>query len=360
MPAERQDPMSSSSREGLPDINLQGLTRAIARLDGSSNIEPTVLAVIQRELLALEGQVVNLASFAQKVNIELRKLRENREQDDRVQADRLRAVESTNDTFVAQLIAEHDAEVVTLQRERDAAIERVRELSRGISRVGGMSSPSIRRASTARLTAAAPLNSDNAILHARLEELQGERERSLKLLRQLAEQRDKSESRYQALLAEVGRTAEPSRVSAPAADAASARPPAVGSALGSASATRIPTNGRSNRDSVERSTPIVPTTQPASATVAVVRAAADLDDDWDLEAPRRTTASLHPERPTDASTESQDALSADAAHSVPLLRRKASSPSDMGGAYTLSSADNLPAEEVVLRRSEDPRKDREA
>lgn len=275
--------------------------RAVSLFENGILQKEAIVSLFKHELEHLQKQAETLYAFAQQTSIELRQRRESQEQRGTEPTEVNRTLEEDNDQFVAQLIAEHETQVLALRRERDAAIERVRELSRGLSRIGGLSSPNLRRTSSSNLPAASTSDSDVALLRARVDELLFERERSMKLLRQLAEQRDQAESRLHVVLS-----------SAPPGPERSDEPP-------------------------------VNTPAPAISS--------DQDDavDWDLSSPAPHPLSLTQEEEAESEPSSVEPPSVSET-TLPLLRRKTTLGGDGAGTYSISARE-LPSEEVVVLRS---------
>jgi hypothetical protein len=207
-PAERSRLTESElpARRDFAEIDCSGLLRAVAMLEAGSPGAASAVALLRLEIVRLQKQGQIVGEALQHSTVELRQLRESAERVQVQQQDEQRQLQDQNDRFVASMIQEHEAELASLRRERDAAIDRVRELSRGITRVGTPST-----ASSYNLSSAKTLHSTSfaevSELRARVDDLLHERERSLRLLRQLAEQRDQAESRLQTTLAAIGNNA---------------------------------------------------------------------------------------------------------------------------------------------------------
>jgi hypothetical protein len=182
-------------------VDSAGLTRAIDLLASGHLDGESAAALLRHELATVQRQSEATCDLLQKSSIELRQLRESAQREQVQMQDEQRQLQDQNDRFVANLIHEHDVEKATLRRERDAAIDRVRELSRGLTRSGSSSTASMPGVSINTAIRSAPPAQDVIELKARIDELLHERDRSLRLLRQLAEQRDLAENRLQAALA---------------------------------------------------------------------------------------------------------------------------------------------------------------
>jgi hypothetical protein len=203
-----QIPSELPARRDVAGVGCAGLARAIEMLASGSLKGESAVALLRHELASVQRQAEFVSDLLQRSSVELRQLRESAQRDQVERQDEQRQLQDQNDRFVANLIQEHDLEMASLRRERDAAIDRVRDLSRGITRVGGTSSSNLRRAPTNAAIRPAASSQEVAELRARVEDLVRERERSLKLLRQLAEQRDHAEARLQATVASVGSVAD--------------------------------------------------------------------------------------------------------------------------------------------------------
>jgi hypothetical protein len=345
----------------------------LGRLERGELDVTTLAPVLGRELSTLRAQIDALLAHAHHDAIELRKARESSAKGEFEREEQLRSIQDENDKFVAQLIADHENEAQALRRERDSAIERVRELSRGVSRVGNVSLPSARRVSLSNVPALPPTQEEVAQLRARVEELCFERERSLKLLRQLAEQRDDAESRLQQALARLAQTegaitslrssANPTPLTPPACDG-------VARALGAPSIDLLP-----DPLSFPVSTPspaIHPGHPAALADSAVVRTAqavvleakssASEGLDWDLSTPEKSpgTSALVKAMARDDFGEAQSSgerTPGSSEPSIPLLRKKSLPGLERAGAYSVSASE-IPVEEVVLTRVPHLQKDR--
>jgi hypothetical protein len=342
-----------------------------------------VVPILGLELAALRTQAETLQNYAQRVSVELRQLRDTKAKAELQQEDVLRKIQDDNDRFVAQLIAEHDSAALNLRRERDAAIDRIRELSRGLSRIGAVSVPSMRRVSMTNVIATEQPNEDAAQLRARVEELLFERERSHKLLRQLAEQRDQAEVRLQAVLAAVDPLGARGGVASnrPLAQQASAHAVAASVAISEmhpnveppAPPAQLQTCEPVGADSCDR-----PHDHPFAALnragveqtqaltdSAVVRTATPVTDssesiDWDLSSPEKSPqlkSPLHPTHPdaprarrTDADAPTPAGAAAESERTLPLLRKKTNPAIDRVGTYSIPTTE-LPVEEVVIMRS---------
>ena len=374
-PSERRNTADLPLQKDYIGIDTSGLRRALTLLDSGDMLPQTVASVLRQELLGLEKRADTLLAYAQRVSVEHRQLRESKEQALVEQEDAVRQLQDENDKFVEQLIAEHESEVQALRRERDAAIDRVRELSRGLSRVGSMSSPSIRRVSSASLPAAHSASSDTTLLRARIDELLFERERSLRLLRQLAEQRDLAETRLHAVL--HGAAAENHSTGQPRLPHSQRTPTdrvrgavtaveagvTANSALVSAEARnadpwidpRTASDQKLEHPFVE---PLgsVATVSALGVNSAVIRTAAQSTpinagpeeasfDEWDLTLPTAPTPSLGPALPALG----PDKTSPAAGRSQPATRRTSNVQLERAGTYSMAS-EELPAEEVILLR----------
>jgi hypothetical protein len=206
-------PSESPARRDFAGIDCSGLGRTVELLATGHLDRESAVALLRHELAIVQRQAESNCDLLQKSTVELRQLRESALREQVQKEDEQRQLQDQNDRFVANLIHEHDVEKAAIRRERDAAIERIRGLSRGIVRAGSTSATGLQRVSVnAALRSACPPQ-DVVELRARLDELLNERDRSLRLLRQLAEQRDQAESRLQATLASIGAGGE--RRSAP-------------------------------------------------------------------------------------------------------------------------------------------------
>jgi hypothetical protein len=196
-------PDATSAEDELSGVDCTGLARAIDILQGGSlQGEPLVL-LMRHELTAVQRQAQLVTQRYQQASIELRQLRESAQREHIQRLDDQRQSQEQNDRFVSNLIYDHEQELQAVRRERDAAIDRVRELSRGLNRAASGSSGNWQRASSSGSLQAVTVNAEAAELKSRVDELLFERERSLKLLRQLAEQRDQAETRLQVLLSDI-------------------------------------------------------------------------------------------------------------------------------------------------------------
>jgi hypothetical protein len=289
----------------LARVDYGGLIRAISLLENDVLQKDAIVSLLKHELDQIQKQSESLFAIAQQTCIELRQSREERPSTSGHEpAEGVRSIQEGNDEFVAQLIAEHEAQVRTLRRERDIAVDRVRELSRGLSRIGGLSTPNLRRISTSNLPAVTPNDNDVSLLRARVDELLFERDRSLKLLRQLAEQRDQAESRLHVVI--------------------SSSPPAM-------DPSDVPSD-RLARELLEK------------APIA----------NWEVPPPQEHPVAIanesHPTVPKslNAKDESISAPSSPES-SLPLLRKKPGLGSEGAGSYSISARE-LPTEEVVVVR----------
>ena len=375
-PSERRNTADLALQKDYIGIDTSGLRRALTLLDSRDMLPETVASVLRQELLGLEKRADFLLAYAQRVSVEHRQLRESKEQALVEQEDAVRQLQDENDKFVEQLIAEHESEVQAQRRERDAAIDRVRELSRGLSRVGSMSSPSIRRVSAANLPAAHSASSDTALLRARIDELLFERERSLRLLRQLAEQRDLAETRLHAVLngatAENHRSGQPwlphsqraptDRVRGPVAAVESGVTANCALAASAEAPNADPWIDPRTESDQKLEPPFVEplgsvaTVSALGAYSAVIRTAAQSTpinavpeeasfDEWDLTLPTSPTPSLGPALPALG----PDKTSPAAGRSQPVIRRTSNMQLERAGTYSMAS-EELPAEEVILLR----------
>jgi hypothetical protein len=345
-------------------VDLNGLTRAISLLEKGDVKGETVVSLLSRERDVLEQQTYALFSYAEQTTVELRRIREAKEPHLLEQVEGARTIQDGNDQFVAQLIAEHEAVVMALRRERDAALARVRELSKGLSRIGGLSTPNLRHVSASNLSVATPNDSEVAVLRARVDELLLERERSLKLLRQLAEQRDQAESRLQALLVSVAPETE--------RPLPSGRPTELGSAVEDRVRDAETRNDHGHLAPTSPSSPqpvFTPRTEPldndstTDTSSAVIRNAAPLpestetsepnvDSGWELpvseELPATsTTEPISTDNDVRSDEEEPSSPSLRSAVALPLLRRKPAATDESAGTYRISASE-LPVEEVVL------------
>ena len=196
----RRVPSELPAKADLVQIDCSGLARTLDLLSTGHLTGESAVALLRHELGTVQRQAQSVGALLQQATVQLRQLRESAQREQIQKQDEQRQLQDQNDRFVANLIQEHDQEMVVLRRERDAAIDRIRELSRDLSRASSASSagiPHLPVRSAPPLQVAAELN-------ARIDELLRERERSLRLLRQLAEQRDAAESRLQSLLASIG------------------------------------------------------------------------------------------------------------------------------------------------------------
>ncbi len=204
----RPTPSESPARRDFAGVDCSGLARAVELLATGHLEGEAAVALLRHELATVQRQAESNCDLLQRSSVELRQLRESAQREQVQKEDDQRQLQDQNDRFVANLIHEHDAEKTTIRRERDAAIDRIRELSRGITRAGSTSSASMQRVSVNTAIRSAPPAQDVVELKARIDELLYERDRSLRLLRQLAEQRDQAESRLQATLASIGAGSE--------------------------------------------------------------------------------------------------------------------------------------------------------
>jgi hypothetical protein len=197
IPAEQQP-----GRADLPVVDCSGLGRVIELLAAGGIDGEAGLGLLRQERASVQQQASAANELLEKALVELRQLRESQEREQLQKRDEQRQLQDGNDQFVANLLHEHEVEMAALRRERDAAFERIRDLSRGITRVGTNSIPSMARVSDSNALnpASSSGSTESTELKARVEELLLERERSLRLLRQLAEQRDRAESRLRAAL----------------------------------------------------------------------------------------------------------------------------------------------------------------
>jgi hypothetical protein len=199
----RKIPSELPARRDMAGVDCTGLARAI-ELSASGSLQGDALvALLRHELANVQRQAQTVTDLLQKSAVDLRQLRESAQREQVQKQDEQRQLQDQNDRFVANLIHEQEVELMALRRERDAAIDRIRELSRGITRVGSTSSGSLSRVSVTAASST-PTAQEVLELKARVEELLYERERSLRLLRQLAEQRDHAESRLQAAHSPMG------------------------------------------------------------------------------------------------------------------------------------------------------------
>ena len=246
------------------------------------------------------------------------------------------------------MIAEHETQLQSLRRERDAAVDRVRELSRGISRIGGLSTPNLRRISVSNLPTTNAADNEVTLLRARVDELLFERERSLKLLRHLAEQRDQAESRLQVVLSSVPprpETQHPSNLPAPGVKDPTCSDTALPATVGKERAIKEPAHVTESAV-MRASSPIEPPSTPNTI---------DSGSDWDLSSPAKLPLSVKPsiaELRTDPPPTDEEAIPAPQVSetTLPLLRKKGHIAGDGAGSYRIS-AQELPAEEVVVVRS---------
>ncbi|HEY5958900.1 MAG TPA: hypothetical protein VIV60_20210, partial [Polyangiaceae bacterium] len=184
-------------------VDCGGLTRAIEMLAGGSLEGEPLLLLMRHELAIVQRRAQLVSQLLQRASVELRQLRESSQREQLQRLDDQRQLQEQNDRFVSSLIQDHEQELQSVRRERDAAIDRVRELSRGMTRVGGGSSGNLPRTSISAAANGLAPPDENAELRTHIDELLFERERSLRLLRQLAEQRDQAETRLQTVLSEV-------------------------------------------------------------------------------------------------------------------------------------------------------------
>jgi hypothetical protein len=313
-PLEPQLPQSHPSTQGtatpigqkeLARVDCGGLIRAISLLENDVLQKDAIISLLKHELDQVQKQSDSLFAFAHQTCIELRQIREERPSTSgREPTEGVRSIQDGNDAFVAQLISEHEAQVRALRRERDIAVDRVRELSRGLSRIGGLSTPSLRRISTSNLPAVSPNDNEVSLLRARVDELLFERDRSLKLLRQLAEQRDQAESRLHVVV--------------------SSSPPSMD-----------------------------PSEEPSDRIARELLEKAPIAN-WEVASPEEHPAAISPEsHPTvpkslDAETGSISVQSSPES-TLPLLRKKPGLGSEGAGSYSISARE-LPTEEVVVVR----------
>lgn len=181
-------------------VDYSGLARAIEALSaGELGAEPCA-ALLRHELARVQQQVSSLLSELRDSTVTLRQLREAAQfglvqKQDQQKQEQHKQLQDENDRFVANLLQEHESELAAVRRERDAAMDRVRELSRELNRSNGTSSPNLPRVSNLPALRVTTAFSEVDELKSRVEELLRERERSVRLLRQVAEQRDEAERR---------------------------------------------------------------------------------------------------------------------------------------------------------------------
>ncbi|MGE5788157.1 MAG: hypothetical protein ACM3ZE_26415, partial [Myxococcales bacterium] len=192
------DPQMPSQLRAAGDhcaLDCSGLARAIDTLSsGEMGMDPCV-ALLRHELTRIQQQAGAMQNQLRESAIALRQLRESAKLEVVQKQDEQKQLQNGNDRFVANLIQEHESELAAVRRERDAAMDRVRELSREINRASGISSPGLPRVSNLPALRGAAASSEVDELRGRVEELLRERERSVRLLRQVAEQRDQAERR---------------------------------------------------------------------------------------------------------------------------------------------------------------------
>lgn len=323
-------------------VDCAGLARAI-ELSASGHVDgDAAAALLRHEFAGVQRQIEVICNQLHQSCVELRQLRDSAQREQVQKQDEQRQLQDQNDRFVANLIHEHDIEKATLRRERDAAIDRVRELSRGIVRASSSSSASMPRVSVNSAIRSAPPPQDVVELKARIDELLYERDRSLRLLRQLAEQRDLAESRLQATMAALGSNGTAGASNAQTVTGNVERPASVASrsaptpnpqmvTRSAGTATATPTPGLAR-------TPASPA-QPRPESQAVELAALEDPNNWEVGPP---------------------ALAANTVPVVPIApkvddNRFAGSPEvakdvrDVSGAYSLVAAE-LSIEEVHVSR----------
>ncbi|MGC4065553.1 MAG: hypothetical protein QM784_13085 [Polyangiaceae bacterium] len=369
----QDDTDAEHSTADLPRVDTAPLQRTLGRLERGELDIATLNPVLGRELSTLRSQIDALQAHAHHIAIELRKARESSAKGEFEREEQLRSIQDENDKFVAQLIADHEAEAQALRRERDSAIERVRELSRGMSRVGTVSMPSLRRVSLSNVAATSPTQEEVAQLKARVDELCFERERSLKLLRQLAEQRDDAENRLQQALVRVS---PPETGSTSSRDSRGASLPVaptcdgVTRALGGPSIELLadsppsPVSGPSPAIAAAASAVLADSAVVRTAHVVSSAAAPSGGDtlDWDLSTPEKSpgTSALVKAMARDDFGEVQskgERPAGSSEPSIPLLRKKSLPGLERAGAYSVSASE-IPVEEVVLTRVPHVQKDR--
>lgn len=126
----------STSQSELAALDLSDLARAIEMV-GSSEIGAEPLCVLLRnELDHVKEQVDSLVLRLNQSALELRQLRESMPEALLRNEEEQRELQERNNRFVAKLLEEHAAVLETVRRERDAAIQRVRELSRELTNSG--------------------------------------------------------------------------------------------------------------------------------------------------------------------------------------------------------------------------------
>lgn len=136
--ASRVDESSRDTNE-LETLDLSDLARAIDMVKSSSVGAEPLWTLLRSELSCVEERVDALVLRLNQSALELRQLRESvpealvRNEEER------RRLQEQNDQFVAKLIEEHAVALESIRQERDAAIQRVRELSRELARSGASS-----------------------------------------------------------------------------------------------------------------------------------------------------------------------------------------------------------------------------
>jgi hypothetical protein len=328
----RQIPSELPARRDVAGVGCAGLARAIEMLASGSLNGESAVALLRHELASVQRQAEFVSDLLQRSSVELRQLRESAQRDQVERQDEQRQLQDQNDRFVANLIHDHDLEMASLRRERDAAIDRVRDLSRGITRVGATSSSTLRRAPTNAGIRPAPSLQEVAELRARVEDLLRERERSLKLLRQLAEQRDQAEARLQATMASLGSVGPPT----PDRPAALSHEPSSG-------------GSRPEKESSTSPNPSSVPTEPSAASMGSAAAVLGDPDAWDVGGgPNEGNAVMAGPRPAAPELSANSSDAARASPHGPSAPQANNGRDEHLGAYAMLG-EQLSAEEVFVR-----------
>lgn len=134
----RVDASSTGSNE-LAALDLTDLAGAIEMVKSSDIGAEPLCTLLRNELSRVKDRVDALVLRLNQSALELRQLRESVPEALLRNEEERRQLQEQNDQFLAKLVEEHAAALETACRERDAAIQRVRELSRELTRSGASS-----------------------------------------------------------------------------------------------------------------------------------------------------------------------------------------------------------------------------
>jgi hypothetical protein len=131
----RVDATSEGPNE-LATLDLGDLARAIEMVKSSEIGAEPLYVLLRSELDRVKERVDALLLRLNRSALELRRLRESVPEAVVRNDEERRDLQEQNDRFVARLVEEHTSVLDAMRKERDAAIQRVRELSRELTRSG--------------------------------------------------------------------------------------------------------------------------------------------------------------------------------------------------------------------------------